>query len=311
MCDKQKLMVVVPAFNEAMTIDNTINSLNSIKEELLQSNLELNIIIIDDGSTDNTADIVAKYQSVHLVSHQTNLGLGAAVRSGLIEARRHKADIAVKFDADCQHNPRDIKNLVLPIIENKADVVYGNRFERISYKMPLVRRVGNLVFIRLMRWLTRWDIKDSQPGIFAVNSKYLEVLYLPGDYNYTQQVLINAYNTGMRFEQVPVDFNERTTGKSFVSFKYPIKVLPQILRVLVGIKPLTVFGNIGIYSIFFASAVFVYGLYCYFLGYSEKPVEHSNLVLGMGLFGIQSLFLGLIADLIIQQNKQYERNTKR
>src|SRR5690606_15584467 len=107
---------------------------------------------------------------------------------------------------------------------------------RITYKMPFVRRVGNWVFTRLMAWLTGWPLKDSQPGIFAVDRSYLECFYMPGDYNYTQQILLDAYHKGLRFQHADVTFRSRVSGKSFVSFRYPFKVLPQILMVLVGVK---------------------------------------------------------------------------
>ena len=79
-----------------------------------------------------------------------------------------------------------------------------------------------------MRWLTNWEIKDSQPGIFAVNAAYLKVHFIPGDYNYTQQVLLDSYLNGMRFDQVAVTFRPREYGSSFVSLAYPFKTIPQI-----------------------------------------------------------------------------------
>ena len=154
------------------------------------------------------------------------------------------SDIAVKFDADLQHNPNDIPAMIEPILNDRADIVYGNRFHKISYKMPFVRKIGNKIFTGLMRWLTGWPLHDSQPGILAVNLSYLEVFNLPGDYNYTQQILLDAYLKGLRFEHVSVQFQKRETGKSFISMKYPFKVFPQILMVIIGIKPFKNIGNV-------------------------------------------------------------------
>ena len=118
--------------------------------------------------------------------------------------------------------------------------------------MPLVHRAGNFIFTRLMAWLTGWKVKDSQPGILAVNRAYLANFYMPGDYNYTQQILLDGYHKGLRFAHVSVAFRKRVTGRSFVSFKYPFKVLPQIVMVLIGVKPLRVFGPIGLFFVLLA-----------------------------------------------------------
>ncbi len=107
--------------------------------------------------------------------------------------------------------------------------------------MPLYRRAGNTLFRALMRWLTGWDIEDSQPGMFAVNASYLAISFIPGDYNYTQQVLLDSYLKGMRFEQAPIAFRRRRTGKSFISLQYPFRVLSQILVLIVLIRPLKIF----------------------------------------------------------------------
>ena len=101
--------------------------------------------------------------------------------------------------------------------------------------MPFIRRIGNKLFTGLMKKLTNWDLKDSQPGIFAVNKNYLDIFRIPGDYNYTQQILLDAYHKQMRFAHVDVSFNLRESGDSFVSLKYPFKVIYQLLMVLVSI----------------------------------------------------------------------------
>ena len=169
--------------------------------------------------------------------------------------------------------------------------------------MPPVRKIGNKVFTGMMRWLTNWPVYDSQPGILAVNSSYLANFYLPGDYNYTQQILLDSYHKGMRFAHVDVEFRKRETGKSFISYKYPFKVLPQILQIVIGVKPLKFFAPIGLLFVFIAFAVGVVDLTDFFVGDGRKPIEHVNLVLGSFLFGVQTLFFGLLADLIAKTRR--------
>ena len=302
----KKICVIVPAYNEATTIKKTLENIWSIKDDIASLGGKLQIYVVNDGSEDRT-EIIAKPLSTKIITHASNNGLGASVRDGLNAARKDDADFVVKYDADCQHEPKDIITLLEPLFNNQADVVYGNRFELISYRMPIVRCVGNKVFTSLMKWLTGWEVKDSQPGIFAVNRSYLKVLYLPGNYNYTQQVLINAYNEGLRFAQRPVAFNERQAGKSFVSYKYPFKVLPQIVQVLVGIKPLKVFGTFGLFAVFLALSVSFVNIVQWLTGNTNKPVLYSNFVLGVGLFGIQTIFFGFLADMIVQLRRHYHR----
>ncbi len=298
----KKLIIIVPAYCEEERISETVTAIKKIKKDLYGIGFDMFIYVIDDGSTDKTSEKAENAGADRIIHHRVNQGLGSAVRTGFQAAIRDNAYILVKFDADLQHDPEDIIPLIQPIINNEAEIVYGNRLEKITYRMPFVRRVGNLTFSRLMRWMTKWPVVDSQPGIFAVSASYLKVSYIPGDYNYSQQILIDAFHKGMRFTQTPVTFNKRITGKSFISIWYPFKVLPQILQVIVGVKPLKIFGPLSLLFLGVAISVSVFNLVEWFYGITSKPIQNSNLVLGSGLFGLQTLFFGLLADLIVKQN---------
>jgi len=300
----KKLVVIIPAHNEAERIQEAITNIQSIKTELAKIGFELFVYVVDDGSVDNTGLLAQEAGADRIIKHKVNIGLGAAVRSGLFAARKDGADIVIKFDADLQHDPNDIIPLINPILNDEADVVYGNRFERISYRMPLVRRAGNIAFTKLMGMLTGWPLQDSQPGIFAVNRDYLDVFNLPGSYNYTQQILLDAYHQGMRFAHVPVSFRRRTAGDSFISTKYPFKVLPQLLMVIISIKPMKFFLPVGLFFLFIAASVFCVEMTLWFLGKTPKPVMHANAVLGSVFLGLQTFFFGLLAELIIRMRRK-------
>lgn len=293
-----KVVVIIPAFNEEERIAEAVSQLKAVAKAC--SDHEISVYVINDGSKDATADLAVKAGADRVVHHRVNMGLGAAVRTGLNAARQDGFDAAVKFDADLQHNPDDVLRMVEPIVDDEADVVYGHRFSKISYTMPFVRKMGNKVFTGLMRHLTKWDIRDSQPGIIAMSRMYFENLYIPGDYNYTQQILMDAYLRGLRFAHVDVEFRKRETGRSFISWKYPFKVLPQIIQVLVGIKPLRFFGPLGATFLLLACGIGGVEFFVWLLGGAEKPITHANLTLGAGLFGIQTLFFGFLADLIVK-----------
>lgn len=297
------ITIVVPAHNEIGNIRETIEGLSTIRDHLAIQSLELRIFVIDDGSLDGTADEARAAGANLVISHRRNMGLGAAVRTGLIAARNMGAEICVKFDADLQHDPKDILALIEPILRGNADLVYGERFSNIEYKMPIVRRWGNKVFTSLMRRLTGWPVEDSQPGIFAAHANYLEVFDLPGDYNYTQQVLLDAYLKSMRFAQVPVSFRQRRTGQSFISLRYPLKVLPQIVLVTCISKPMAIFFPVGFAMFVFAAGVFTVQVIEWFYGLSARPVQNVNLVLGSAMFGLQIMLFGVLAKLIIMTRR--------
>ena len=264
---------------------------------------ELAIHVINDGSTDRTEKLAKEFEEVLVITNKKNKGLGAAVRNGLLSANNINADIVVKYDADLQHEPFDILALIKPIYKDESDIVYGNRFKKLNYKMPFIRKMGNKVFTNLMKWLTGWPLMDSQPGIFAVNNIFLSNFYLPGDYNYTQQILLDAYHRHLRFSHVLVTFNKRDKGKSFISLSYPFKVIPQIIQVIIGIKPLKVFGPIGWFFLSLAIFIFLFQFISYLLDHTQKPVENVNLVLGSFLFGLIILCFGFLADLVVKLNR--------
>ena len=145
-----------------------------------------------------------------------------------------------------------------------------------------------------MKSITKYNISDSQPGLFAGNKKFLSSVTIFSDYNYTQQVLYSSYLAGLRFKQVPIQFNERKFGQSFVKLSYPFKAMFQIFILMITKNPMKTFGLLS--SIFIATSLVVsfFDISSYFLGVTPKPIMKVNLVLGSGLLGVQLLFTGVI-----------------
>lgn len=233
--DGARVAVIIPARNEQPTVGSTIRRVRVT----IQGCEEITgvIIVVNDGSSDDTGQSAIAAGADHVLWNRASAGLGAAVRRGLVAAQRCGADAVVKIDADLQHSPEDIPQLLAPILSGEADLVFGDRFDRISYQMPILRRLGNRIFSLVMRGLTGWPVRDSQPGIFAGSKAYLDGFRIPDDYNYTQQVLIDAFQRGLRFASVPVSFRERSSGSSFVSLRYLWRVPWAILKMVVAVRP--------------------------------------------------------------------------
>ncbi|MDI6644454.1 MAG: glycosyltransferase family 2 protein [Methanobacteriaceae archaeon] len=196
MNSSKTIYVIVPAYNEEKTIHAVLNSL--IKRRY-------NIIVVDDGSSDQTFNIASKIQSeneLYLYKHAINLGLGAALKTGLEAAIKKGADIVVTFDADEQHNPDDIKEICKPILHGSAEAVIGYRnFNH----MPLPQRMGNLIMNALTRIFYRSNVKDSQSGLRAFSRKAAKVININlRGYGVSSEIIREIKINNIKMEEVPI-----------------------------------------------------------------------------------------------------------
>ena len=293
-----KLGILIPVFNESESIYQIVDTIKKLK--FLKDNFEtFQVLVVDDGSTDDTSSQLLKLSDINVITHGYNMGVGAAVRNGLLFFEEKNFDYVVKLDGDLQHDPNEIEKILLPLINNESDLVYGDRFSgNIDYKMPKHRKFGNKFFSYLMKKLTKYNITDSQPGFFAGNKKFLKNFYILTNYNYTQQIIYSSYLAGLRFCQVPINFRERVYGSSFVKFSYPFKAILQIFLMMVIKKPLIIFGNTGLSFLLFAILISIFQLINYFSNDLLKPIQNTNLVLGFGIAGIVFLLTGIILKAI-------------
>lgn len=297
----KKVFIILPVKDEIESIEKCINNLISIKKKLPRYLIK--IVVINDGSIDGSEKKIPNHNDILLINYINNRGLGYAIRSGLMVARKFNADFFVKMDADLQHDYLDIISLLKTIEEQKLDLVYGRRV-LIDYKMPIVRKLGNLFFTFLMKKLTGWNINDSQPGMFVTNKKCLNCIKIYGNYNYTQQILLSARINHMTFGSVDIKFKKRQKGNSFVSLKYIYKVLGQILILLMAYKPLRVFGSLAFVFLFTAFTIITIQSIDWILGNSSKVVQNVNLVLGLISIGGYSLIAGLLGELFKNINNK-------
>ena len=302
----KKVLVFIPAFNEEESIESVIQQVSNLfpEEKTRSKGFFIQLLIVNDGSTDQTEEI-AKSKGIKVISHPRNLGLGAATRTGMANAFEAGADIAIKLDADLQHDPADIENVILPILENKADICWGSRITgEITYRMPMIRKYGNRFFTWLMNQLTCYTISDAQTGMMAFGRKYLSIFEIHGNYNPPQQLLIDAHSKFMRYMEVPVTFYPRKTGKSFISLKYPLIVVLNIIRVIIYANPLRVFSICGLTLIGFSVGYLLLSKATQSFGWDLSFLFLKSLGLVTMILGVQTIFFGILADLIIKKRSK-------
>ena len=233
---EQRLLVLLPAYNEGPRLEKVLR-------EVRRQRPEADILVVDDGSTDDT-EARALGAGASVARHPFNLGYGAALETGYRHAARGGYELLVQLDADGQHDPASLGALIAPIVEERADVVVGSRFLAPSdYRSSWVRRSGSFVFGRLASWFTGRRITDPTSGLWAMNRKALSALtrgVLPHDYP-DADILIGMHYAGFRLLEVPVRMRSSVGGRSMHRgirpFYYIFKMLLSMVLTVLGRRP--------------------------------------------------------------------------
>ena len=219
--------VVIPVFNEELTIGDIVARTRSTLE---QFKLPYEVLVIDDGSVDRSAEISQASEAV--VLREAHQGKGHALRLGF---KRAKGDVIVALDSDGSHQPEEIPLILRSMMENKVDFVIGSRFLNTDVnnaKIPNVNRIGNRMFSDLIRLFTGVKISDSQSGFRAIRSSVIEKMKLKSrGYEVESEMLVKALKMGVRVAEIPISFEQRTVGKSKLDpLKDGTKILYSIIR---------------------------------------------------------------------------------
>lgn len=221
-----KIIVFLPAHNEEASIGEVIAQ---IPRQIDRYSVE--VLVLNDGSTDQTVQVAKAAGADHIVSFETNRGLGAAVRESLRISDELGADLALMIDADNEYPAAHIPQLLAPIIANEADYTMGSRFSGPRHNMRIHRRIGNYLFTLLQSVLLRRWITDGQSGMRGFSRAAMRDAEIIHDYNYAQVLTINLLRKGYRLVEVPIPYQIRTKGKSFISFrKYFKHVIPAVWK---------------------------------------------------------------------------------
>jgi glycosyltransferase involved in cell wall biosynthesis len=297
--DKKYLVIIIPCFNEEKTIGKVISSVPGTIPGVDKTD----ILVIDDGSTDNTVSEAEKYGAA-VVSHPQNLGVGAAFQTGIQRALDMGADVMVNMDGDGQFNAEDIPKLLEPILDGRADFVTASRFKdsRLVPKMPWIKKWGNRRMSGMISMLTGQKFYDVSCGFRAYSIESLLQLNLLGKFTYTQESFLDLAFKGLKIAEVPLEVRgQREHGKSKVAaniLKYAFNAAKIIFRTLRDYKPLKFFGTISalLFLTAFALGAFFFGHYLrtgMFSGHLWAGFSSGFLLLFSFLFFVT----GLLADM--------------
>jgi glycosyltransferase involved in cell wall biosynthesis len=225
-------VAIVPALNEAETIASVVAEIGTFDPGL-------EVLVVDDGSTDETAQRALE-AGAKVLRLPLNLGIGGAMQAGYVYALEGEYDIAVQVDGDGQHDPRELGQLLEPILEGRADMAIGTRFAGPrSYRPPIGRSIGIRLFATIVSLRVRQRMTDTTSGFRAVNRRGISVFAgkYPHDYPEVETV-VTAARGGLRISEVPVEMRLRSAGRSSItnvgSVYYVAKVL---LALFIGLLP--------------------------------------------------------------------------
>ena len=282
----------IPAYNEEKTIAKVIL--------LAQKHVDA-VVVCDDGSQDLTADIAERLGAI-VVSHEKNMGYGAAIQTLFEKAKALNADLLLTLDADGQHDALEIPKLIQPILENKADIVIGSRFLQQNSGMPLYRRFGIKVLTKMTNSSRQKSVlTDAQCGFRAYNRKAIEGLSLDENgMGVSAEVLLKARASGLVVTEVPVEVRYKGLETSTHNpLRHGLGVISTIIRLVVEERPLIYLGVPGAVLLFIGVLFGLWTLQVYATaGYVVTNIALASLA--FGLVGIFALFTSITLYAILR-----------
>ncbi|MBQ9983307.1 MAG: glycosyltransferase family 2 protein [Lachnospiraceae bacterium] len=299
-----KLIIQIPCLNEAETLEIALNDL----PKQIDGIDEIEYLIINDGSTDDTVQVARNWGVHHVVTFKKNKGLARGFMAGLDACLRAGADIIVNTDADNQYNGADIEKIVRPILEGKADIVIGERpIDDTEHFSPLKKKLQHLGSWTV-RVASKSDIPDAPSGFRAYSREAAMRLNVVNEYTYTLETIVQAGHEKMAMTSVPIRTNaELRSSRLFNSmFGYVKKSMVTIIRSFLMYKPLRFFGGIGTVLFMIGLVLGIRYLVFMFTGDAGGHVQSLILASTLLMMGTMTIIIGLQADIIAANRKILE-----
>ena len=302
-----KLIVQIPAYNEEKSIVSVIKEI----PRKIKGIDKVEILVIDDGSKDNTSSAAKKAGANYVIRNTKNSGLAHTFQKGISKALELGADIIVNTDADFQYNQKEIPKLIQPILENKADIVSGNRqVEKLNH-MIFAKKYGNMVGSKVVKMAAGYNIIDASSGFRAYSKEAAMKLFVTSKHTYTHETLIQAQHKNLKVIEVPVEFRKREGHSKLIKSvsSHIKKSLTTIMRTTLMYNSLKFFSYTGLTLAILGLIPFLRWFILSFLA-GQGGQHIQSLIVGSVLLiaGGLSILLGFIADLLAI-NRHYLEET--
>ena len=272
--------VIIPAYNESLSITKTISEIKKLPAEF-------EIIVVDDASTDETFEL-AKKTKVKVLKHLMNRGYGASLKTGIKNARYNKIVIT---DADGTYPNEKIPELVEILESENFDMVVGARTKK-DVKIPLIRRPAKWVINRLASFLTKTKIPDLNSGLRVMRKSVLEkyICFLPDGFSFTTTITIAMLTNAYNVKYVPIDYLKRSGKSKIRPIHDTLDFIQLVIRTVLYFAPLRVFLPLSLPLIIIGFFLILFQAIFY------QDISTVSVIIGLG--GIQLLAVGMLADLI-------------
>lgn len=285
---KRCVTVVIPAYNEENGIAPV---LEEIRKTLAQADVTSEIIVVDDGSTDETAGR-AKKAGARVIRHEENRGYGAALKTGFRKACNEDVIIT---DADGTY-PSDALLKMLPFSKDNEMVVGARTGETVH--IPLIRRPAKWMLNKLANYLSRYKIPDLNSGLRIIRKSMVEkyIGFLPDGFSFTTTITLALLVGGWRVKYIPIDYRHRTGKSKIRPVRDTLNFVSLIIRTVLYFNPLRIFAPIAVLFITAGGVVFL-------ASWAWLPLILDTTTAILVMTGVQILVLGLLADIIVRQRR--------
>ncbi len=294
-----KVIIQIPCLNEAETLPLTVADI----PRHIPGVEKVELLVVDDGSQDGTAEIARQLRVDHIVRHPYRRGLAAAFHTGLDTALSLGADIIVNTDGDNQYPQADIPHLIAPLLRNEADIVIGNRQPATITEFSPLKRLLQVWGSWVVRLVSGTQVPDATSGFRAYTREAALRLNVFTSYTYTLETIIQAGKKGLRITHIPIQTNPRHRQSRLIrsTWDYVQQSAVTILRVYVLYEPLRTFSLIGLPFVLTGALLIGRFLFFYFTGEALGVARYiQSVVIGATalIIGFLVFLFGVLADLI-------------